>query len=204
MIFQCQDLERALRSPELMPDARAHAETCERCRADLYLWGEISRLAPGLHRQWESPELWERIRADLAEAAPRRPKIRPVWRWSLAAAAAIALAALVAQPWGWRAHGGQQFLTEEALKDVQQAEAAYVRSIDRLWAVARPSLEESAMPLAAAYREKLVLLDSAIADLKANAESNRYNLYLQNQLASLYREKQQTLEEWVKSATIRN
>ena len=47
MIFQCHDLERALRSPELLPDARAHAEQCAACREQLYLWTEISRLAPG-------------------------------------------------------------------------------------------------------------------------------------------------------------
>ena len=71
MIFQCNDLERALRSPELMPDARAHAETCESCRQQLYLWTEISRLAPQLHQEWESPQLWSRIRADLVAVAPR-------------------------------------------------------------------------------------------------------------------------------------
>ena len=54
MIFQCDDLERALRTPELMPDARAHAEGCEPCRRQLYLWAEISRVAPQLHEEWES------------------------------------------------------------------------------------------------------------------------------------------------------
>ena len=49
MIFQCNDLERALRTPELMPDAREHAERCPSCRDQLYLWNEISRLAPQLH-----------------------------------------------------------------------------------------------------------------------------------------------------------
>jgi hypothetical protein len=45
-----------------------------------------------------------------------------------------------------------------------------------------------------------VLLDSAIADLRANVENNRYNVYLQTQLASLYREKQKTLQEWLENA----
>ena len=64
----------------------------------------------------------------------------------------------------------------------------------------RRGLRASPTPLAAAYREKLALLDSAIADLKANVENNRYNVYLQNQLASLYREKQKTLQEWLENA----
>ena len=199
MIFQCSDLDRALRSPELMPDARAHAEECAACREQLYLWSEISRLAPQLHEEWDSPRLWPRIRADLAAAAPR-PKSPRVWRWALAAAAVAALAAGLSQPWSSRGPKSRDFLTEEALREVQETEAAYARSIERLSAVAASGLQESPSPLAAAYREKLVLLDSAIADLKAGAENNRYNLYLQTQLASLYREKQKTLQEWLENA----
>ena len=54
--------------------------------------------------------------------------------------------------------------------------------------------------MAAAYREKLTLLDSGIAELKATVESNRYNTYLRTELASLYRQKQQTLQEWLQNA----
>ncbi len=198
MIFQCNDLERALRSPELMPDARAHAERCEQCREQLYMWSEISRLAPGLHEEWDSPSLWPRIRADLAAAAPQRKAI-PIWRWGLAAAAVVTLAVALSLPWRGRQQG-LDFLTEDALHEVQRSESAYARSIERLSAVAADSLQQSPAPLAAAYREKLVLLDSAIADLRANVENNRYNVYLQTQLASLYREKQKTLQEWLENA----
>jgi hypothetical protein len=198
MIFQCDDLERALRFPELMSDAKSHSETCERCREQLYLWSEISRLAPQFHEEWESPSLWPRIRAGLVAAAPPR-KSPPVWRWALAAAAAVALAVLFLRPWDARQAEPRDFLTNEALRDVQQTEAAYARSIDRLSSVAGSGLQ-SPLPLAAAYREKLVLLDSAIAELRANVEHNRYNVYLQTQLAGLYREKQKTLQEWLENA----
>ena len=79
MIFQCSDLERALGSPELMPDAKAHAEHCEHCRKELYLWNEISRIAPQLHREWESPNLWFRIRREPSTrcSRPRRPTLDP-------------------------------------------------------------------------------------------------------------------------------
>lgn len=197
MIFQCDDLERALRSPELMSDARAHAEACEQCREQLYLWGEISCLAPQLREEWESPGLWPRIAADLAAAA--LPRKRPmVWRWL--AAAAVVLAVLVWRPWTGRRVETTDFLTDDALRDVQRTEVAYTRSIEKLSAVAGNSLQQSPSPLAAAYREKLALLDSAIADLKANVESNRYNVYLQTQLASLYQEKQKALQDWVQNA----
>lgn len=91
-------------------------------------------------------------------------------------------------------------LTETALQEVEQAEAAYARSIDRLSKIAGPGLEQSPSPLASAYREKLLLLDSEITEIKATAESNRYNAYVQTQLASLYREKQKTLQEWLNHA----
>ena len=101
MILECSDLERALRTPELMPDMRAHAEQCAACSEQLYLWSEISRLAPGLHEEWESPFLWSRIEANLAaEPARHRAVSRaPWWRWALAAAGVILLAAAMLQPW---------------------------------------------------------------------------------------------------------
>ncbi len=199
MIFQCHDLDRALRSPDLMPDARAHAENCAACREQLYLWSEISRLAPELHQEWESPSLWPRIESGLLASVTPRRRVA-VWRWALAAAAVVAVALALSRPWAGRRSESSEFLTEEALRDVQQTEAAYARSIEKLSAVAEPGLQQSSAPLAAAYREKLALLDSAIADLKANAESNRYSLYIQTQIASLYREKQKTLEEWLQNA----
>jgi hypothetical protein len=185
MIFQCTDLDRALEHPELMPDARAHAETCARCREQLYLWREISRVAPQLHQEWESPDLWPGIRATLASATPRRAQT-PVWRWALAAAAVVMLAAMLSLPWRTHRSPSREFLTDDTLQEVQQAEAAYVRSIQKLSTLAAHTLDASPTPLAAAYREKLLVLDSEISELKAAAETNRYNVYLQTQLAGLY------------------
>ena len=199
MIIQCSDLERALRTPELMPDARAHAEHCEKCREQLYLWAEISRLAPQLHQEWESPALWPKIREALAAEQPPKAVFH-TWRWALAAAAVVILAVVLARPWHPAAPQSRDLLTESALEEVQQAEAAYTRSIQKLSDIASPELQRSPSPLAAAYREKLLLLDSEIAELKSNAEKNRYNTYLQTELASLYREKQQTLQEWLQHA----
>jgi anti-sigma factor RsiW len=192
MILECGDLERALRTPELMPDMRAHAERCSACREQLHLWSEISRVAPQLHEKWESPFLWQRIRANLEQ-----PRSKPRWtRWALAAAAVavVALAVVLIPP---RSH---ELLTDGALRDVQQAETVYARSIEKLSALAAKDLDRSSSPLAAAYREKLQVLDSAIADLKTNVAANRYNTYLQMELASLYRQKQQTLQDWLQNA----
>ena len=197
MILECKDLDRALQSPELMPDMRAHAETCASCREQLHLWAQISKAAPALHEEWESPFLWQRIRANMEAEAPRPKRLWP--RWLLAAAMAGALAAVLLQPWAPRADQSPELLTDHALAEVQQAETAYARSIDKLATLAATGLDRSASPLAAAYREKLQVLDSAIADLKSNVTANRYNAYLRTELASLYRQKQETLQEWLRN-----
>jgi len=198
MILECSDLERALRTPELMPDMRAHAEQCAACRQELYLWAEISRVAPGLHEEWESPFLWPRIQANLAAEPVRRGT--PWLKWSMALAGVVALAAAMLQPWQAVKPANRELLTENALEEVQLAERAYARSIEKLSAVAGQKLEQSSSPLAAAYREKLTLLDAGIAELKGAVAGNRYNSYLQMELASLYRQKQETLQEWLKDA----
>src|SRR2546427_10593588 len=135
MILQCSDLERALRTPELMPDLKAHAAQCEACGRQVSLWTEISRLAPQLHQEWESPLLWPRIRAALAAEAPSPKPVAP-GRWVLAAAAVVLLAVSLSQPWRNGRTGAnaapRDLLTESALQEVQQTEAAYAHSIEKL------------------------------------------------------------------------
>ena len=202
MILECADLERALRTPELLPDMRAHAGQCAACSEQLYLWGEISRLAPALHEEWDSPYLWPRIQAHLASEPRSAPAWQRAawWRWALAAAGVVVLAAALLSPWRAAKPANRDFLTENALQEVQQAETAYARSIEKLSALAAKELERSASPTAAAYREKLTMLDSGIAELQATVAGNRYNTYLRMELASLYHQKQQTLQEWLQNA----
>jgi hypothetical protein len=163
---------------------------------------ELEDIARGLHQEWDSPSLWPRIQAELkAEHTVRPPAIR---FWTLAGAVAatlllsVGLALLV--PERAASDAAADFLTREAFRDVRRSEAAYARSIDKLSSLAAPSMDTSSSPLAAAYREKLLILDSAIAELKANMDSNPYNSYLRTQLTALYRDKQETLEEWLQHA----
>src|ERR1035438_7651101 len=96
MTFDCKDLERALAVPELLPDAREHAKVCDACRRELWLWSEISSVAPGLREEWESPDLWPKIRETLAAqqkaAQPRILDWRGNWRLMVGVAAALAIA----------------------------------------------------------------------------------------------------------------
>ena len=102
MTFDCKDLERALAVPELLPDAREHAKVCDACRRELWLWSEMSAVAPGLREEWETPDLWPKIRQTLAAqqkaAKPygwRTLGWRGDWRMLAGIAAALAIAVSV-------------------------------------------------------------------------------------------------------------
>ena len=198
MKFECKDLERALEVPELMADAREHARNCPACTNDLWVWSEISRVTSGLREEWDSPDLWPRIREKLAPEAPRsRPRN---WRLPAAIAAAL-LVAMVGATWYQFRPGvsgparDADFLTDQTLKELEQTEAAYVKTIGKLASLVAPKLEKPDSALTAAYREKLQLIDSGIAELRTSIDRNRYNTHLQAELAALYRQKQETLQE---------
>ncbi len=200
MKLDCSDLDRALQTPGLMADARAHAAECLKCRRELQLWAEISRIAPELHKEWDSPGLWPRIEQTLAAEAPRKRARVADWRVLAAAAAVVIVAIVLAGRWTPGKPESRDFLTDRALRDVQSAEAAYAASIARLSQLAAPELRRDSSPLAASYREKLLVLDAAIAELKSTVEQNRYSAYLRSELSSLYHEKQMTLQDWLKHA----
>lgn len=62
--------------------------------------------------------------------------------------------------------------------------------------LAQPELEsQTVSPLLASNRERLLMLDSAIQETRSNVAQNRFNVRLQRELADLYRDKQQTLQE---------
>jgi hypothetical protein len=221
----CTDREAILREaqPEALRALEIHAASCAECREELALWNEISGAARAMHREWESPDLWPRIRQALAaesvSPAPRRvlgflPAFWEGWQpgWPrMAVVATLALLVVMSASTLWLvtkhveplgqvpvalqpAQGEDEFLTEKALREIEQAEAAYARSIDRLASMAARKLDDPALPLAASYREKLLVLDSAIAELRQHAEANPLNAHLRAELISLYQDKARTLE----------
>jgi hypothetical protein len=217
MKFECGDLERALAVPELMAEAREHLRMCASCRNEYRLWNDISSAARELHEEWESPALWPNIKRAL-EAERERTERRNQsaffgdWKtWALAATVVLG-AVLLVRPWQTpptppergvplrtvATTSDKDFLTEQALVEVEQAEDAYRRSIDKLAALAghrqQGTAQSAQSELAINDRAKLIDLDSAIADTRAGIEQNPYNAGLRNELAALYREKQQTLE----------
>ena len=211
----CRDLERALSTgePELLAAVEEHAKDCAACASELGEWRAIAAAAPALRKSWPSPELWPQIRQSLAEES-QRPAAAPAggaWRRLLPATAIVALFAIATVGlWVFRDSGGREplatpwqttkdpLLTERAVEDVEDAEETYLASIENLSRLAEPRLASSTSPVMLNYREKLALLDSAIADLQSGIEQNRYNTHLRRELLAAYREKQQTLQNLMK------
>ena len=217
MKVECKDLERVLREQEPVEISalETHAKDCNACRAELDVWNEISVAARTMRHHDDDPRLWVGIRARLQEEKHTEEARRSRWnfsalwegfRWQAAAAVAAVLLLLavnfkiLAPPSknaGIPPDNGtaeRRLLTDKALKETQTAEAAYVQSIEKLAVLAEPKLEKADTPLAANYREKLLLLDAAIAECRKQTDGNKYNAHLQRELTSLYQEKKRTLE----------
>jgi hypothetical protein len=214
----CRDLEKALASenPALTAAFETHASGCAACSRELAEWRQISAGAPSLRKSWDSPQLWPTIHQALAEESQRaaaRPAMAPPGsglRWLPAAAIVALFAVATAGLWAFRNSGGREplasrwqttkdpLLTERAIEEVDAAEKAYLSSIDKLSKLAEPRLAAATSPVMLNYREKLALLDSAIAELQAGIEQNRFNTHLRRELVAMYREKQQTLQNLMK------
>ena len=213
----CADLERALAGgdPEILTAFEAHAQGCARCAAELAGWRRIAAAAPSLRKTWDSPQLWPAIHQKLAEesqASVARRAPRAWLRWLPAAAMAALFGIAAAGLLVFRNSGGRDPLVahwettkdpiraDTAANEVEAAEKSYVDSIDKLSRLAEPRLLAASTPLELNYRERLAVLDSAIAELRASIEQNRYNTHLRRELLAAYREKQKTLQELMKEA----
>jgi hypothetical protein len=192
----------------------AHAATCQTCSQELHAWKSLSVAAQQFRDYADSPALWPRIERALVNAAgskehrEKRRKWFSAWlglgfSWPAVAVSAFALLLLVAGAWIYfgsvgkppTSAGTAPFLKSKALGEVERTQDAYVNAIDKLAAEAKPQLDNPETPLLANYREKLLVLDSAIDDLRAQAGQNPSNAHLRYQLLAMYQEKQRTLEE---------
>ena len=214
MNVDCNDRDRIFEdgTPAEWVALEAHAASCPLCAEEVRAWKSLSVAALELREYSDSPSFWPRIERALEEqavlAAQRAgrknwfaflPSFSPAWQTALAGALVVALVIsgawlFIHRPVRVR-NEDASLLRSSALKEVESAESAYERAIDKLAADAKPQLENPAIPLLANYYEKLLVLDSAIADLRAQAGMNPSNAQLRYQLLAMYQEKQHTLEE---------
>jgi hypothetical protein len=214
MNVTCNDRDRIFEdgSAEEWMALEAHAAACAVCAEELRAWKALSVAAQEMRDYSESPVLWTRIERALAEEAVRtaQSKLRRGWLsflpqvsmgWQTVLAGAFVLILTISASWiTLRPRKGREtsdpsLLKTQALQDVESAESAYVKAIDKLALQVKPQLDDPATPLLANYHEKLQVLDSAIDDLRAQAGLNPSNAQLRYQLLAMYQEKQRTLQE---------
>ena len=213
MNIACEDRERVFEDGTAAEWAalESHSAKCAACAEELRSWRAVSAAAQELRDYSDSPSLWPRIQRALAEnaASGKRVSARRSWLswwsgislgWQITAAAAcvLLLAMVTVRVYVRRPLGpvaDPSLLKSPALAQVERTQAAYEQAIEKLAAEAKPQLENPTSDLQASYREKLLVLDSAIEDLRTQAGLNPSNAHLRRQLLAMYQEKQQTLEE---------
>jgi len=211
MNVKCKDRDRIFEDGGAAEWAslEAHAATCAACAEELRSWKSLSVVAAELRDHTDSPALWPRIHQALVEQGATIGERREGWGWrslfanfsvSWQTAAATAFVILLMVSAGWFLRPGRNtqpgsLLKSKALVEVERAESAYVQAIDKLAVETKPQLENPATPLMANYREKILVLDSAIDELRAQTGQNPSNAHLRYELLAMYQEKQRTLEE---------
>jgi hypothetical protein len=197
MTITCEQLDDLLLEGDdfSLEAAALHAQSCQACTQKLAEWNEISSTARGLHATWDNDLLWPRIERGIRNE--RRSTRTRVWQ---VAAAILLLAVIGGTAWvaQRRMHAAdfdRDILKVSAVDEVERAEKAHINAINHLETLASAKLDQPSTPLMVSYKEKLMMLDDAIAECQTAIDRNRQNAYLRTQLLTMYSEKQRTLQD---------
>jgi len=194
MNIQCTELDNLLMEGDAfsMEIAERHGRECAACAAKLASWKEISSTARGMHATWQNDMLWPRIERSLKQEQPRTRS----WIWQVAAALVL-FAGLGGGLWKLNQMNRTDdlLIPVAALDQVDRAEREHVAAIKNLEKLAGQKLDDPSTPLLVSYKEKLMLLDDAIAECQSAIDQNRANTQVRKQLLAVYSEKQRTLQD---------
>lgn len=214
MQITCKDRERIFLdgSAGEWAGLEFHAASCAECAEEVRAWKALSAAAEDLRDYQESPGLWPRIETALAQQAEQSVmgkswlqrlafwrSVPLAWQTAMAGALVLLLAIIAGylylQPGPGKGDPNSPLLKDRTLAEVERSERDYMKAIDKLAAEAKPQLETPTSPLMASYNEKLIMLDSAIDDLRMQAGQNPSNAHLRYQLLAMYQEKKVTLQD---------
>jgi len=214
MQITCRDRERVFLdgSAEEWAALELHAGSCAECAEEVRAWKALSMAAEEMRDYRESPGQWARIETALTRQAKQSELSKSwlerlaFWRfapigWQTAMAGALVLLMTVAagylylRPGPGKDDPNNPLLKDRTLAEVERSERDYRKAIDKLASEAKPQLDTPASPLMANYQEKLIMLDSAIYELRTATGQNPSNAHLRYQLLAMYQEKQATLQE---------
>jgi anti-sigma factor RsiW len=211
MNISCNDRERIFLdgSVEEWAALEAHSAHCAVCAEEVRAWKAISQAVEELRDYRQDATLWHKIESSLREHQPtaaqrwwqklgfRGGSVALGWRTALAGALVLllALSGIYVARYRSRQDPTQgRLLKNSTLAEVERTERDYMKAIDALASQAKPELD-SPTPLMASYQEKLIVLDSAIDELRIEAGRNPSNAHLRYELLAMYQEKQETLQE---------
>ena len=198
--MNCEQLDDLLfdGSPLAMEAAARHARECDACAEKLAGWNELTETAHSMRASWKNDLLWPRIERTIRDERKRNAPLTRLWQY---AAAVLITAGLGGTMWyslrvqSHEAAFDRQIIQVSALDEVERAEKGHEAAIARLEGLAETKIDQSGSPLMVSYKEKLMLLDDAIAECQSNIDKNRQNAHLRKQLLAMYSAKQQTLED---------
>lgn len=200
MKIQCSDFDNLLMEGDAfsMEIATRHAGECSACAATLASWNEISSTAQSLHTTWRSDTLLPRIQREIK----RETRSAHAWVWQVAAALIVLLGLAVVV---WKANQlspmDKVILKQKVYDEAEKAQKDHERAIKQLEKLAGEKLDDPATPILVSYKEKLMLLDDAIAECQKAIDQNRANAAVHKQLLAMYDEKQRTLREVLREDT---
>jgi hypothetical protein len=183
-------------SPLALETAARHAEECPSCAETLAAWNDIEATAKSMRATWQSDMLWPRI--ERAIRKERRPPARRILQFAASLLIIAGLGGTMYYAMRVQNHTADfrsRVINMSAVEEADQAQRAYERAIGNLENLAEAKLDDAGTPLLVSYKEKLMLLDDAIAECRTNIDHNRQNAHLRKQLLSMYSEKQQTLRD---------
>ena len=201
MTINCERIDDLLYEgdAESLALAETHAAQCRSCREKLDAWNDISVTAKSMHVTWQNDMLWPRIQRSVYD---RRPRLSSLLRIAAAIVITVGLSASVFYAMHVRSAHEKAYdaaiLRATAIDDVERAEKQHVDAINKLEKLAAPKLDEPQTPILVSYKEKLMLLDDAIAECQTNIDQNRHNAQVRKQLLAMYSEKQKTLQDVLK------
>jgi len=192
-------------TPLAMETAARHAGQCAECAERLADWNDIEQTAKSMKNSWQNDLLWPRIERALLEERQQEQRVernerrpRSKWLWQIAAGILLIAGLGATMFYALRmqtrdAAFDRDILRVAAMEEVERAEREHIEAIGRLEKVAEARLDDAQTPLMVSYKEKLMLLDDAIAECQAQIDQNQQNAHLRKQLLAMYTDKQQTL-----------
>jgi hypothetical protein len=202
MKIHCTEFDNLLLEGDAysMDIAEKHAATCAACSETLTSWKEISQTARGMQTTWQTDMLWPRIERSIRAEKKRMPP----WMTIAASFAIFAIVGVMAWTAVVRVKANRfekMIIASGKIDAVREAEKKHREAIAALEEQTEDALEDPASPLLVSYKEKLMLLDDAIAQCETAIQQNRRNAHLRKQLLAMYSEKQRTLQEVLREET---